>query len=88
MTEQHLDGAQVGAGFEQMSGKAVAQGMGMDALVLKTGAFGGLLTGVPENPGGDRMTRRTPSVAGKQPVGGLAPKSAPVRRRARRVASG
>lgn len=27
MTEQHLDGAQVGAGFEQMSGKAVAQGI-------------------------------------------------------------
>ena len=24
MTEQHLDGAQVGAGFEQMGGKTVA----------------------------------------------------------------
>ncbi len=47
MAQQHLNGAQVGTGFEQMSGKAVAQGMGMDVLVLKAGAFGGLLTGGP-----------------------------------------
>jgi hypothetical protein len=46
MSQQHLNGSQVGTGFEQMRGKAVAQSMGMDALVLKTGAFGGLLTGV------------------------------------------
>ena len=78
MPQQHLDGAQVGTGFEQMRGKAVAQSVGMDVLVLKTGAFGGLLTGVPENLGGDRMTRRMPSVAGKQPVGGLALQPAPV----------
>src|SRR6266852_7590322 len=78
MTEQHLDGAQVGAGFEQMCGKAVAQSVGMDVLVFKAGAFGGLLTGVPENLGGDRMTRRMPSIAGEQPVGGLAFQPAPV----------
>src|ERR1700693_4697676 len=52
--------------------------MGMDVLVFKAGAFGGLLTGDPENLGGDRMTRRMPSVAGKQPVGGLALQPAPV----------
>ena len=78
MAQQYLDGAQVGAGFEQMCGKAVAQRVRMDVLVLKTGAFGGLLTGMPDDLGGDRMTRRVPSVAGKQPVGGLAPQSAPV----------
>src|SRR5882762_11949490 len=78
MTEQHLDGTQVGAGFEQMRSKAVAQSVGMDMLVLKTGAFGRLLTGVPENLGGDRMTRRMPSVAGEQPIGGLAFQPAPV----------
>ena len=78
MPQQHLDGAQVGASFEQMSGEAVAQGMGMDVLVFKTGAFGGLLTGVPENLGGNRATRCMPSIAGEQPVGGLAPKPAPV----------
>ena len=78
MSEQHLDGAQVGAGFEQMRGKAVAQSVRMDMLVLKTGAFGGLLTGSPEDLGGDRMTRCMPAVAGKQPVGRLAPESAPV----------
>src|SRR6266853_3935752 len=78
MTQQHLNGAQVSTSFKQMSGKAVAQGMGMNALALKAGAFGGLLTGAPENLGGDRMTRGMPSIAGKQPVGGLAPKPAPV----------
>src|ERR1700675_3782160 len=61
-----------------MSGKAVAQGMGMDVLVFKAGAFGGLLTGVPENLGGNRMTRRMPSVTGEQPIGGLAFQPAPV----------
>ena len=50
MTEQHLDGAQVGAGFEQMRGKAVAQSVGMDVLVLKPGAFGGVLTGMSREP--------------------------------------
>ena len=78
MPEQHLDGAQVGTGFEQMSGKAVAQSVGMDALVLKTGAFGGVLTGSPEDLGGDRITCGMPSVAGKQPLRGLAPQPAPV----------
>jgi len=78
MSQQHLDGAQVGAGFEQVRSKAVAQSVGMDVLVLKAGAFGGLLTGVPENLGGDRVTRRMPSIAGEQPVGGLALQPAPV----------
>jgi len=78
MPQQHLDGTQVGACFEQMRGKAVAQSVGMDVLVLKAGAFGGLLTGVPENLGGDRMTRCMPWIAGEQPVGGLALQPAPV----------
>ena len=54
MPQQHLDGAQVGTSFEQVSGKIVAQGMGMDVLVFKTGAFGGQLTGAPQNLGGDK----------------------------------
>ena len=33
MTQQHLDGAQVGTGFEQVCGEAVARVWGMDALV-------------------------------------------------------
>ena len=39
--------------------------VGMDSLVLKAGVFGGLLTGVPENLGGDRMSRCMPSIAGE-----------------------
>jgi hypothetical protein len=78
MTQQHLDGSQVGASFEQMGGKAVAQGMGMDLFVLKSGALRGVLAGCPKNLRGDGTSRRVPAVSGKQPVGGLAPQSAPV----------
>src|SRR5580692_2681854 len=50
----------------------------MNVLVFKAGAFGGLLASVPENLGRDRMTRCMPSIAGEQPVGGLALQPAPV----------
>src|ERR1035441_483563 len=79
MSEQHLDGAQVGAGLEQVCGKAVAQSVRVDMLVRKAGSFGGVLTGRPEDLGGDGITCRVPAVAGKQPVGGLAPETAPIR---------
>jgi len=78
MPQQHLDGSQIGAGFEQMGGKTVAQGMGMDVLVLQTGAFGGVLTGSPKDLGGDRITGGMPSVTGKQPVRWLVPEPAPI----------
>jgi len=68
MTQQYLDGAQVGAGFEKMGGKAVAQRMGMDMLVCEAGAFGCILTGSPKDLGGDRITCGM-AVARKQPVG-------------------
>ena len=68
----------VGPGFQQMRGKAMTQSVGMDVLMLKTCAFGRLLTGGPEHLDGDRMTRRMPSVAGKQPVGRLASEAAPI----------
>ena len=48
VAEQQLDGAQVGAGFEQMCGEAVAKGVRMERLV-DAGAFGGFPTGVPDD---------------------------------------
>src|SRR5713101_5329434 len=78
MPQQHLDGSQVSSSFEQMGGKAVTQGMRMDALVFKPSALCSALAGCPKNLGRDRITRRVPSVAGKQPVGRLAPQPAPV----------
>src|SRR3982074_675688 len=78
MPQQHLDGAQVGTGFEQMSGKPVAQSVGMDVLVFKAGAFGGLLTGIQQDLGSDRITCGMPSVAGKQPVRWLVLEPAPI----------
>jgi hypothetical protein len=37
MSQQHLDGSKIGSGFQQMGGKAVAQGVGMDALCSRPG---------------------------------------------------
>jgi hypothetical protein len=37
MTEQDLDGAEIGPHFEQVRCEAVAQGMRMDVLMLKAG---------------------------------------------------
>lgn len=78
MTEQHLDGSQISARFEQMGGKAVPQGVRMDVLAFESGTFRRALAGCPKNLGGDRITGRVPSVAGKQPVGRLAPQPAPL----------
>ena len=78
MPEQHLNGAQVGTGFEQMRGKAVAQSMGMDVLAFKPSALCGVLTGSPQDLGGDRITCGMPSIAGKQPGRWLVPEPAPI----------
>src|SRR5277367_2486367 len=50
----------------------------MDVPMREAGAFGGVLAGIPEHLGGDRMTRSVPAVAGKEPLLRLAPEAAPV----------
>jgi len=65
MTEQDLDGPQVGAGLKKMSREAVAQSVGMDAPVVETSAFGSDLAGRPQDLGGHRLAGCVPAVAGK-----------------------
>src|SRR6202007_2230611 len=77
MPEQDLNGAQIGAGVEQMSGEAMTQGMRMDGF-LKAGTPSRLLAGVPRCFGVDRVTGRMPAVAGKEPVAGFSWQSAPM----------
>jgi hypothetical protein len=48
VAEQQLDGAQVGAGFEQMCGEAVSKSVRMQRLV-DSGALGGFPAGVPDD---------------------------------------
>src|ERR1700758_1491272 len=50
----------------------------MNVPMREAGAFGGVLTGIPEDLGGDRMTRSVPAVAGKEPLLRLASEAAPV----------
>src|ERR1700722_17122866 len=71
VAQENLDGAQVGAGLQQMGGKAVTKGMRMKRFA-NAGAFGRLATGVPADPGADRMIGRMPLAAGKQPRGRFA----------------
>ena len=46
MAQQDLDGPQVGTGFEQVGGEAVAQGMDGDVLA-QTGLVAGTAAGLP-----------------------------------------
>ena len=78
VSEQYLDGAQVGASFEKMCGEAMPQGMWVNVLMCEAGAFGGNLAGTPQHLGGDRITCGVPAVAGKESLLWLAPESAPV----------
>ena len=47
MTEQYLDSAQVGAGFEQVRGEAMSQSVGMNTLVVEASALSSDLAGAP-----------------------------------------
>ena len=64
MAEQQLDGAQIGAGFQQVNGEGVAQRMRRDRL-----ADAGPLTGLPAGAfDGERRDRLAGPVARKQPL--------------------
>jgi hypothetical protein len=56
--------------FEQMSGEAVAQRVGMD-LFLDAGLLGGFMAGVPDGFGVDGLITAMVAVAGKQPYAGF-----------------
>ena len=47
MAEQDLNSAQIGAGFKQVGGETMSQGVRMDAPVIEAGAFGRNLAGAP-----------------------------------------
>ena len=69
MAQQHLNGAQVGAGFEQVSCEAVAKSVGVK-LFPDSRAFGGFAAGVPDDFGADWILGGgMPSAAREQPLG-------------------
>jgi hypothetical protein len=47
MAEQDLDGAQVSAGFEQVGGETMPQGVRMDLPVIEASSFRSNLAGTP-----------------------------------------
>ena len=71
MAEQQLDGAQVGAAFEQMGGEAMSKSVGMQRLV-DAGAFGGFPAGVPDDLVADRGVGGVMRAAREQPNGRFA----------------
>ncbi len=72
MTEQQLDRAHVGAGFEQVRGKRMAQRMRRDGLA-DAGTTAGVLAGLSHYVGTNGLVGKA---ARKQPV--LGPADAPV----------
>src|SRR5215469_12897274 len=60
-----------------MSGEAMAQGVGVDSTV-EACALRGSLGGVVHRSCVDRVIRRMPTVAGKEPVAGFLPQPTPV----------
>jgi hypothetical protein len=54
MAKHHLDAPQVGAGFEKVGGKAVAQGVGRYTF-LDAGPDGGFVHGLPDDLFGNRF---------------------------------
>jgi len=75
MSEQDLNGAEIGAGFIEMGCKTVAKRVGMNAFG-EGGALGGLLTCVPN---GFRIDGPILAiVAGEQPGAGFAMVETPV----------
>jgi len=75
MAQQQLNGAQVGAGFEQMCGEAMSKSVRMQRLV-DSGAFGGFPTGVPDDLVADGVIGSVPAAAREQPNGRFAGQAA------------
>ena len=64
MTEQQLDGTQIGTRLKQMSCEAVAKSVGMD-LISKSRACRSLTASRPDHLRGDRLLAGVPAIAGK-----------------------
>jgi hypothetical protein len=47
MAKQDLDGAQISAGFEQVCGETMSQGVRMNLLAIEAGPFRSNLAGTP-----------------------------------------
>ena len=77
VAQQDLNGAEIGAGFEQVSGEAVTQRVGMN-LFLDAGSLGGFPAGVPDGFGVDGLITAMVAVAGKQPGAGFSPQPMPM----------
>src|SRR5260370_31889912 len=77
MPQQHLDGAQICAGFEEMRGKAMAQRVRMHA-VRETGPPGSLFTGMVDHLGSDGAITGMTALARKQPFAGFSSQPVPV----------
>jgi hypothetical protein len=79
MSQQNLDGPQIRAVLEQVSGETVSQRVRMN-LLADAGTLGGFPAGLPDDLGGDRMIGGVPAVAGKQPDGGCGSSKCRLRR--------
>src|SRR6266436_6666559 len=77
MPQQHLDSTQIRARFQQMRGKAVAQGVRMHA-VPEAGPSRRSFTGVVDHLGSDGVIAGVTTITRKQPHAGFSSQPVPV----------
>src|SRR6478736_4038751 len=75
VAQEKLNRAQVGAGFQQVGGEAVTQGVRMKGFA-HVSTFGGLTTRVPDHLVANRIIGRVVPSSRKQPYGRLAAEAA------------
>ena len=63
MSEKDLDGAQVGAGFQQVGSEAMPQRVRVNVLMCESRTLSSVLTRIPDDLGRDRPSPGVPTVA-------------------------
>ena len=71
VSQQQLNRAQVGTGFEQVGCETMAQRVRMNLLRCQTGPLCGVTTGVPDCFGSDGTMGGVAASTREQPLGGL-----------------
>jgi hypothetical protein len=77
MTQENLNGSEIGTSLEQMRGKTVPQRMRMDTF-LDVRSLGGVMTRMPNGFRIDGLITTVAVVAGKEPLAGFSPQAVPM----------
>ena len=72
MSEEQLNGAQIGPSFQEVGCKTVTKHVRMDVFSLEAGAEGSVTAGMVNNLGSNWVLRSMAASTGEQPLRGFA----------------